>query len=79
MKLNPPETAPKDELILALFGQVKYLYPAVWNDRYGIWEFAVRAYAPRGNGSQVEAEEEWDNELTGWLPMPQIDDEGDVI
>jgi len=28
MKLNPPETAPKDVLILAAFN--RRLYPAVW-------------------------------------------------
>jgi len=76
MKLNPLETAPKDgRTILALFEGGKYLYSAIWcNDREtgtGCWTVALGL----DNGF-FSINPLPNRKLTGWLPMPQIDDEG---
>jgi len=74
MKLNPPETAPKDGTeILATFYKSKQLQPTVWNIKDAVW---LMAFAYEGSflifSAQMKA-------MTGWLPMPTIDDQGNVI
>jgi len=74
MKLNPPETAPKDGTeILAIFDDGQYLHSAVWNNSSSVWMVAFGldtgyfAVCPFPSDS-----------LSGWLPMPEIDNEGTV-
>jgi len=82
MKLNPPETAPKDkrfpEEILACFNEGDFLLMsmAVWNDEAGKWLVAQRnrSHPP----SSFETLFRNDRNMTGWLPMPKIDDRGNV-
>jgi|GEM_PF-2477322 len=87
MKLNPPETAPKDgTIILALFKTTKNLVPAVWclfQDSFGeheYWDHACTAI----NEDEPEfiygfdSVKHYEYEMRGWLPMPKIDDEGNV-
>jgi len=83
MKLNPPETAPRDkrfpDVILAYFKQddFHFMCAAVWNAVVGKWIIAQRnrSHPP----SSFETLFIGDGNLTGWLPMPQIDGEGNVI
>jgi len=80
MKLNPPETAPKNAFILADFGH-RFLLLAIWSEPDSAWSTAMSA------ASQIDGEE-WEmyfetetfqhKYLRGWLPMPEIDDEGNV-
>jgi len=78
MKLNPPETAPKNALILAAFGTD--LFPAVWNERSCAWDLACVESLIDGGRKwyEFELDEKEREEITGWLPMPTIDDEGNV-
>jgi len=86
MKLNPPETAPRDgSTFLADFGW-QALSSTFWNDFKKRWRVAV-AY-PRlriRKGEVIGAEYRYVNlniyerEMVGWLPMPQIDDQGNVL
>jgi len=75
MTLNPPETAPKDDFILGVFNQEKRMYPVVWNHDEGTWQFVVRSSYPY---CTVASYLEWTDKLTGWLPLPKIDEEGNV-
>jgi len=81
MKLNPPETAPKDRVILADFGY-RHLSPAIWSPYGERWCIAAIAQAEYGD---EEPEMYFENEcfmsprMRGWLPLPKIDDEGNVI
>jgi len=79
MKLNPPDTAPKDALILAAFGTD--MYPAVWNEHCGAWEIAYVESMRMGirKWHEFEIDEMNPGRITGWLPLPQIDYEGNVI
>jgi len=80
MKLNPPETAPKNKFILADFGY-GFLLLAIWSEPDSAWSAAM------SNGNLI-GDEEWEmyfetetflpQYLRGWLPMPQIDDEGNL-
>jgi len=76
MKLNPPETAPRDgSLFLARFARRTRLVPAMLvlkEDFPARWVEAK--YDDYGFYNQPYDE----SDLTGWLPMPQIDKEGDV-
>jgi len=79
MKLNPPETAPKDgTLILAKFGR-RELEPAVWISRYREWKVS-RFHKPKdwGDLPTFVCWEFEEDKLRGWLPLPNIDDEGNV-
>jgi len=71
MKLNPPETAPKDgSVILVWFGKYKTPLPVTWSDNAYMWVVDVGA---RGAKTHL-----FPDSLRGWLPMPQIDEEGNV-
>jgi len=87
MKLNPPETAPKDgTIILALFNSSRNLAPAIWclfQDHLGEHDFWIHA-CPLIDKDEPEFIYGFDSvkhfewEMRGWLPMPQIDEEGNV-
>jgi len=78
MKLNPPDTAPKDALILAAFGTD--MYPAVWNELCWVWDIACAENLIQGGRKwyEIEIDEKEREEITGWLPMPTIDNEGNA-
>jgi len=79
MKLNPPETAPKDRLILADLGHPYIrLFPTVWNKYNGTWEIFRVSRTQMFNGSVLDHAAEDSDWLLGWLPMPQIDENGNV-
>jgi len=75
MKLNPPETAPKDAMILADFGPTyPHLVPAIWNPASYAWVEACKVRGPYSadtdytsfGGKHVEAS------LCGWMSLPSI-------
>jgi len=73
MKLNPPEIAPKDWFILVAFKTGAYnLYPSIWSDYAREWKI----FSPEPFIEAINTEEE---DLIGWLPMPEIDSEGNVF
>jgi len=82
MKLNPPETAPKDgSVFLGRFGCRLYLQAAMYttfededSDRPWHW---VAALPVKERGSLLN-QVFGPYVLTGWLPMPKIDEEGNV-
>jgi len=72
MKLNPPETAPRDGTgILISFDQKPMRY-AFWNRTYERW---IVAFYQEGEFISPHIRHE---RLDCWLPMPQIDNEGNV-
>jgi len=73
MKLNPPETAPKKATAIMACVNGIDLYPAVWNVAAKVW---LVAYATLGGHFAVCPIPY--KSVTGWLPMPQIDEEGNV-
>jgi len=79
MKLNPPETAPKDgRTILAVFEGGKYLHSAIWHNDSQTWTGNWVVALGLDNGFFSITPRPY-KKLTGWLPMPQIDGEGNVI
>jgi len=77
MKLNPPETAPKDGVILAIFRNRCQLLPAVWVKPMNFWAVAVTEDTDEGRRF-LERQYFDPKLLRGWMPMPTIDDEGNV-
>jgi len=80
MKLNPPETAPKNEVILADFGEGNFM-PAIWNPADRNWSTVLTVDTDPRFPPQTVYFEDTAMEprfLRGWLPMPQIDDQGNV-
>jgi len=45
MELNPPETAPKDRIILAVFDPSLRFYAAAWNSQHKAWDFAFSSHS----------------------------------
>jgi len=85
MKLNPPETAPLDgTMFLGRFVISKHLeYLVHKNDLLPtMWSVATCHFRAVKN---IKGLGRFSNqclqlcELRGWLPMPQIDDEGNVL
>jgi len=73
MKLNPPETAPKDgSVFFGHFYRTQQLWPAKWDVTPGKW--SVVGYANRGFLAMHVDEQD----LTEWTPLPTIDHEGNV-
>jgi len=81
MKLNPPETAPKGAMILADFGHG--LVPAIWSSYDKDWSVAeVEAYCPGDSYDEYRGftnSEDNRLEMLGWLPLPKIDEDGNVV
>jgi len=73
MKLNPPETAPRDGTpILACFYLSNSLLYAYWSKSQDSW---LAAYI----GARDFDTHYYDtDEMLGWLPMPKADDKGNV-
>jgi len=61
VKLNPPETAPKDGSLILAYNNTNFPVITRWNPRSGVWMGTFTGF-----------------ELHGWLPLPTIDDEGNV-
>jgi len=81
MKLNPPETAPKDGEILASFDNV-FLLLATWNFFESAWSVSILHTRTVGSyPTQIwyKSHVIEHKHLRGWLPMPKIDDQGNVI
>jgi len=74
MKLNPPETAPRNvgTIMVCLHGL--NLYPAVWNDRQEVWLVVHGTAEGYFNIRPVSH-----HSVTGWLPIPRISAKGNLI
>jgi len=72
MKLNPPETAPKDNYMFLGFFKTKYGYPTRWHAATNEWITAIEDEKAFANASYPA------KALTGWLSLPKIDDEWNV-
>jgi len=77
MKLNPPETAPKDGTpILACFYFSTSLLYTLWSKAQHCW---LAAYLDAYIDTRTFDTRDYDtDEMRGWLPLPTIDDEGNV-
>lgn len=75
MTLNPPETAPKDRLILADFG-LPWLMPTVWNSFEERWAMVTLQCCDMEGGLKdwyFDNELATPSELRGWVEMPKIE------
>jgi len=76
MEWNPPETAPKDEIILAKFKYYHYTVMAYWNAWDERWVYPSLEICPI-DGEMVDAyfghDWEHDENLKGWMELPKID------
>jgi len=72
--MNPPETAPRDCIILADFGW-PWILPARWNPIDGKWATVTLQCGPvdgQWEDYYFESEQELDSDLKGWLPTPVV-------
>jgi len=76
MKLNPPETAPKNGITILGFFDQDYLLPATW--LFGRKKWAV-ALAGGDEDDGFFNDHKSDESLRGWMYLPDVDDEGNVI
>ncbi len=67
--INPPETAPKDQQIVADFGW-PWLQPAIWCKVSKQWATSL-FNACEVDGVWFETEWHGESELRGWMPYPQ--------
>jgi len=74
MKLNPPETAPRDGTTILIHLDKLKICPAAWSVSDHVWMVAHAAKEWQFRVFPVSHKY-----VTGWLPLPQIDDEGNVI
>ena len=70
MNLNSPETAPKDQQIMADFGW-PLLQPAIWCSVTEQWATALYNSCEH-DGEWYETEWHASYELRGWMPYPQV-------
>jgi len=75
MKLNPPETAPKNGNVFPAYFKLGPIRPAIWNDKYGV---LVTVLGMGQDDTYFESQDRNPDEMIGWLPLPTIDDEGNV-
>ena len=69
--MNPPETAPKDQLILIDIG-CPWLVCAVWNEPDNKWSYAslqTELYLGKCNDNYFETETA--ETIKGWIPLPE--------
>jgi len=84
MKLNPPETAPRNALVLGHFKGMTTMIPMTWDYVFACWVVPrekAQVYRDRSNDRGAVSFRNDDlhpDALIGWLPLPQIDDEGNV-
>jgi len=81
MKLNSPESAPKNIVILANFGG-PHMCAAIWNPIKKTWCIAQTkdyTYTDELKVSSFDGFLIYDESLAGWLPMPTVDAEGQVV
>ena len=67
---NPPETAPKDQQIMADFGW-PWLQPAIWCSVTEKWVAAELNHCEE-SGKWFETEWHSSFDLRGWMPYPQV-------
>jgi len=85
MKLNPPETAPLSRVIIGHFKNRKNMVLTIWDAGLGRWFVPIFAHEYHPEVNKVKSVRLFNpqtylkSELLGWLPMPKIDDEGNVI
>jgi len=87
MKLNPPETAPRDEMILGRFHIRRGPHPTIW-DPFREWWVVLTLSQTLHLGMNKTGMNKTERifrsaffpkeALRGWLPMPTIDDQGNV-
>jgi len=75
MKLNPPETAPKDRIILAAFDPHPEFHATAWNSRYASWDFTFSAYVAGSPPTTRMLIDSTTRKMRGWLPLPTLDTE----
>lgn len=71
-KLNPPETAPKDEIILVDVG-MPWLFIGKFSPSDNEWVVAEPSMSFHGNDKEWWFENEYYEDILGWLPMPAIE------
>jgi len=78
MKLNPPETAPRDGTMI-LAKSEEGIFRAAWSECHRYWivgKFIKNSGKPASIFFKVSGFKH--EEMIGWLPLPAIDDEGNV-
>lgn len=77
MKLNPPQTAPKNmDVFLGLFEGYPSLVSASWNPHVQVWVYTHQnRNIMNGEYTGPYFETEWVREtaIIGWLPMPSFE------
>jgi len=73
MNLRHPDLAPKDEIILADFGEhYQHLVPAIWNPAQHAWVVAHKVYG--AYSAEIDYAsfkgEHVPSPLLGWCPLP---------
>jgi len=78
MKLNPPETAPRDELILGQFNSRGGRHLTIWDHFRERWVVLTLSQTLHPEVSKMErifrSSFFPEQALIGWQPMPQIGD-----
>lgn len=70
---QPAETAPKTDVILALFDCCPIPVTATWNEPESQWVFAyvqVTQYEGKWNDTYFETDYETADALQAWMPLP---------
>jgi len=82
MKLNPPETAPRNSLVLGHFKGVAAMIPMIWDYEYERWivPWLMEEACEGSSGVMRVFRNNYfrSGALTGWIPMPGVDEDGNV-
>jgi len=72
---QPPETAPKSDVILACFNDCPLPVTATWNEPEQHWVFSlvqVNLFNGKWNDTFFETEYESADALKAWMPLPEV-------
>jgi len=82
MKLNPPETAPRDSLVLGHFKGMASMIPMAWDYVFACWSVPrekAQVYRSNDRGAvSFRSDALHPDALIGWIPMPRVDEEGNA-
>ena len=70
---QPPKTAPKGDVIIALFDCTPIPVMATWNEpeqQWGCSSVQVNLYQGKWNDTYFQSEYETSNALKAWMPLP---------